>query len=188
MSGVHLALVILMALGWASLSPSQTRENDRLQPLLFLEGTWHGEGKGPYGPYEFETRVERRGCWLLLVSDVFPPKSDKLLFVSTQVYGYDDKGLVLQLFDTAGSFEFRGAAREGGASFEWKDAERYKRIDLRLQDGKIHSRYEALEPALFKDPVSFEGVWLPGKRRRAKTNSWSALSRTKGTTLPLDHR
>lgn len=38
--------------------------------------------------------VERRGRWLLLTSDVFPLRSDKLLFVSTQVYGYDEYQVV----------------------------------------------------------------------------------------------
>jgi hypothetical protein len=167
--------VCLLAIGLFVLMPtaaqvafSQDKKPDPLQPLLFLDGTWHGEGKGPCGAYEFETKVERRGRWLLLTSDVFVSKSDKLMFVSTQVYGYDDKGLVLQLFDTAGAFQFRGEAKDKTAHFEWKDGERYKRIDMRIQDGKIHSRYDALEPALFKDPVSFEGVWLPGERPKKK--------------------
>jgi hypothetical protein len=146
----------------------QEKKPDPLQPVLFLEGAWHGEGKGPYGAYDFETKVERRGRWLLLTSNVFLPKTDKLMFVSTQVYGYDDKGLVLQLFDTAGAFQFRGEAKDKGVCFEWKHGERYKRTEMRLQDGKIHSRYDALEPALFKDPVSFEGVWLPGERPKKK--------------------
>lgn len=141
---------------------------DPLQPLLFLEGAWHGEGKGPYGPYEFETIVERRGRWLLLTSNVYPPKTNTVLFVSTQVYGYDEKGLVLHLFDTAGAFEFRGDAKDKAAHFEWKQGAKWKRVDMKLQDGRIQSRYDALEPAMFKDPVSFEGVWLPGKRPSRK--------------------
>jgi hypothetical protein len=156
----------LLALSVVAPEPIRRQEQkpDPLQPFLFLEGVWHGEGKGPYGPYEFLTRVERRGRWLLLASDVFAPGTDKVMFVSTQVYGYDEGGLVLQLFDTAGAFSFRGEAMENGARFEWKDRDRYKKIDMRVEEGRIRSRYDALEPALFKDPVTFEGVWIRGER------------------------
>lgn len=92
-----------------------------------------------------------------------------ILFVSTQVYGYDDKGLVLQLFDTAGAFTFRGESKNNMAHFEWKVGAPWKRLEVKLQKGKIYSRYDAYEPAMFKDPVSFEGVWLPGKRPPAKS-------------------
>jgi hypothetical protein len=36
----------------ASTAQGQPPKVDPLQPLLFLEGTWHGQGSGPYGPYE----------------------------------------------------------------------------------------------------------------------------------------
>ncbi len=98
----------LLTLAASRPAHGEEKAPDPLQPMLFLEGIWHGEGAGPYGAYDFETRVERRGRWLLLKSNVFFPKSDKLMFVSAQVYGYDEKGLVLDLFDTAGAFRFRG--------------------------------------------------------------------------------
>lgn len=136
-----------------------------LEPLLILEGTWHGEGQGPYGPYEFETRVESRGRWLLLTSNTFQPKTDTVTYVSTQVHGYDDKGLVLQLFDTAGAFEFRGAPKDKGIRFEWKNGANWKRSEFWPEEGgKIHFRYSSMEPALSKDVARFEGVWLRGKR------------------------
>jgi hypothetical protein len=155
-------LCVLLLCGFAA---HGQQAKDRLEPLMFLAGMWHGEGKGPYGPYEFETRVERRGRWLLMTSDVFAPKSDRAMFHSTQIYGYDDSGLVLHLFDTAGSFVFRGEAVEDGARFAWSGGASSKHVEIRKQkDGALWSRYHAVEPSMFKDPVSFEGVWLPGPR------------------------
>lgn len=161
---VLLLFLLITATSLLGQDQGQEAKPDPLRPLLFLEGTWHGEGQGPYGPYEFETIVERRGRWLLLTSDIFVPNTDNLLFVSTQVYGYDDRGLVLQLFDTAGAFEFRGETGESQVRFGWRDGDRYKRLEMHLQDGKIHSQYDAFEPTLFKDPVRFEGAMLPGAR------------------------
>ncbi len=48
------------------------------------------------------------------------------------------------------------ASASAGARFERRDGERYKIIDLRLENAEIHSLYDALEPARFKDPV-YEG-------------------------------
>ncbi|HEY7679689.1 MAG TPA: hypothetical protein VIC04_04160, partial [Terriglobia bacterium] len=156
-------LMVTMALGLGA--QEQQGKKDALEPLIFLAGTWHGEGKGPYGAYEFETHVERRGRWLLLTSNVFVPGTDRLMFVSTQIYGYDNKGLVLHLFDTAGAFLFRGEPTTDGARFAWKGADNWKRLELDLRrDGSVRSRYDAHEPAMFKEPVTFEGIWLPGKR------------------------
>jgi len=160
-------LLLLLTIGSALQGQERERKVNPLDSLLFLEGTWHGEGKGPYGAYEFETKVLRRGRWLLLTSNVFVPKTDQLMFVSTQVYGYDDKGTVLHLFDTAGSFLFRGVASDKMARFEWKDGERYKKLEIKAKDGNLHSRYDAFEPGMFDKPVAFEGVWLPGERPRS---------------------
>jgi len=92
-------------------------------------------------------------------------KTETITYVSTQVYGYDDKGLVLQFFDTAGAFEFRAATKDNGIRFEWKDGENWKRSDYwPEQGGKIHFRYDSMEPTLSKDVAKFEGIWLPGKR------------------------
>ena len=114
---------------------SPVDQKNPLEPLLFLEGDWHGNGQGPYGPYEFNMHVESRGRWMLLTSTVFEPKTDKVSYVSTQVYGYDDKGLVLQLFDTAGAFEFRGTAEDNGLRFEWEGGEDWKRSEYWPEDG-----------------------------------------------------
>lgn len=155
---------------------SQVNEPDFLQPLMFLEGTWHGQGKGPYGPYEFETHLERRGRWLLLTSTVFEPKADTVLYASTQVFGYDDEGLLLQYFDTAGSFKFRGAPYEKGVRFEWKYGTNWKRSDFTLSDvNEIHFHYESMEPTVSKELTTFKGVWLSGKRPTMEAEHQKAI-------------
>jgi hypothetical protein len=34
-----------------------------LAPIAMLEGAWHGDGVGPYGPIEHETQAAWRGRW-----------------------------------------------------------------------------------------------------------------------------
>jgi hypothetical protein len=104
-------------------------ENVRLAPLHFLEGNWQGEGRGPYGPYKLEAHVERRGRWLLMISTIFDAKSKEITYVSTQVYGYDRKGLCLSFFDTAGSFDFRGKETADGLRYDWKEGKNWKRSE-----------------------------------------------------------
>jgi hypothetical protein len=148
-------------------SQMHKKEMTALEPLMFLVGDWHGEGQGPWGPYDFETSVEVKGRWLLLTTTVFEPKTDKISYVSTQVYGYDDKGLVLQLFDTAGSFQFRGKAEGKGLLFEWKTGDDWKRSEFQpIKGGKIHFRYTAMDPNLPETGAKFEGDWLPEKRTK----------------------
>ncbi len=138
---------------------------DPLESVRFLEGDWHGDGQGPYGPYDFETSAEFRGRWLLLTGTSFEPKTDTIVYVSTQVYGYDEKGLVLQLFDTAGAFDFRGAPKDDGLQFDWKDGENWKTSEFWPgRKGEINYRYQSIEPAVAKGLQVFEGVWLPGRR------------------------
>ena len=144
---------------------TQQSQKDPLQPLLVLVGSWHGEGSGPYGPYEYENVIERRGRWIVLRSTIFKPRSDTVFYYSTQVYGYSDKGLTLHLYDTYGVFEFVGDTSNSGVKFQWRGGESWKRTEMRpTADGRIHARYDAYEPSMFKEPVGFEGFWLPGKR------------------------
>jgi hypothetical protein len=140
----------------------------KLAPLAYLDGTWHGDGVGPYGPYEMEAQVERRGRWLLLTSTIFKPKSDEATYVSTQVYGYDESGLVLNFFDTAGSFRFEGkATSDKGLRFDFKDGENWKRSEYGPKTaGKIHYRYESVYPA--QGSEVFEGDWIAGKRSQRR--------------------
>src|SRR5436190_23540661 len=94
-------------------------DKDQLKPLLFLQGDWSGEGIGPYGPYKLEAKVERRGRWLLLTSAIIDAKSNQVTYVSTQVFGYSDRGLLLHFFDTAGSFAFKGKQTGDQLRFDW---------------------------------------------------------------------
>jgi hypothetical protein len=160
-----------------------------LQPVRFLEGSWHSDGEGPYGPYALDATVEIRGRWMLLTYSVSEPRSHDVFYVSTQVYGYDDDGLVLELFDTAGSFTFRGVAVSGepsddndgehGVRFEWTNEDRkpgedfWKRSEFQQRDGTLHFRYDSMEPSRTAEAdnadataelSTFEGIWHPGIR------------------------
>ena len=123
---------------------------------MMLEGRWTGKGKGSYGPFSAEMEVEVRGRWLLMRQKITIPILGITTYVSTQVYGYDDAGLTLDFFDTAGAFKFHGA-REGDqlrfdfrysksqkTSFYWKEGEdlRFDYISVETQDGgkekKVH--------------------------------------------------
>ena len=138
---------------------------DAMKPLLMLKGNWHGTGLGPYGPYDFDHSVEARGRWLLLKSSVFEPNKKTETYISTQVLGYSEKGLTLQFFDTAGSFDFTGMENEGVVRFDWKDGENWKRsVYIAGKGGKIHYKYESMEPATSKELLVFEGDWLTGRR------------------------
>lgn len=135
-------------------------ESAKLTPLMFLKGSWRGDGRGPYGPYKLETRVEQRGRWMLMTSAIIDAKSHEITYVSTQVYGYDSDGLQLQFFDTAGSFEFHGTQTVDGLRFDWKDGENWKRSQNWPEaDGKVRFRYESVYPASGSE--LFEGSWEP---------------------------
>ena len=142
---------------------------DQLQPLMFLEGEWHGKGQGPYGPYEFEAHVTVRGRWLLMTSNYFEPNTNKVTYVSTQVYGYDDTGLVLQLFDTAGAFEFHGVPGVNRVQLDWKDGKDWRRSEYWLEDGgNVGFRYQAMVAADSAELSKFEGTWVRGRRAAIK--------------------
>lgn len=145
-----------------------------LRPVLFLEGSWHSNGEGPYGSYALDANAEIRGRWMLLTYAISEPTTHDVFYVSTQVYGYDDDGLILDLFDTAGSFTFRGAVigdeltnakqsdikqsdteqsdTEHGVRFEWVNEDRkpgrdfWKRSEFQQREGILHFRYDSMEP------------------------------------------
>ena len=144
----------------ASMTQPLEDESAKLTPLMFLKGSWRGDGRGPYGPYKIETRVEQRGRWMLMTSAIIDAKSHEITYVSTQVYGYDSDGLQLQFFDTAGSFEFHGTQTEDGVRFDWRDGENWKRSEYWPEaDGKVVFRYESVYPA--NGTELFEGSWEP---------------------------
>ncbi len=136
-----------------------------LQPIRFIEGSWHGEGVGPYGPYSLDATATVRGRWLLLTYEISEPTSREVFYFSTQVYGYDDDGLVLDLFDTAGSFTFRGhVLDDGGVRFDWREGDAWKRSEFHPRGDSLDFRYDSMEPDVSADPATFEGEWRPGVR------------------------
>jgi hypothetical protein len=138
---------------------------DALQPLRFLTGEWHSDGHGPYGPYALDALAQIRGRWLLLTYEISEPTSHDIFYVSTQVYGHDENGLTLELFDTAGSFTFRGTVLEdGGVRFEWHDGDNWKRSEFRPREADLDFRYESMEPSASDQLSTFEGPWKRGKR------------------------
>lgn len=162
---IRIIILTLTIVGTTHLSTGQSPTNDPLQALSFLEGEWHGEGKSPYGPYEFEVKNERRGRWLLATSNIYLPGADRVSFRATGVVGYDDKGLVSYAFDNAGVTIFRGALEKDGVRFEWKEGDSYRRRTMRrLGDGTILNREESYLPAQAKEPLIFESISKPGKR------------------------
>jgi hypothetical protein len=144
---------------------TDTDDVEGLQTLRFLAGSWHSDGQGPYGPYALDATAEIRGRWLLLTYTISDPTSHDLFYVSTQVYGYDDDGLVLELFDTAGSFTFRGVLLDdGGVRFDWNDGENWKRSEFHPHDQNLDFRYDSMEPDASNKLSTFEGMWHPGAR------------------------
>lgn len=144
---------------------AQSSTNDPLQALSFLEGDWYGEGKSPYGPYEFEAKNERRGRWLLGTSNIYVPGTEQVSFRATGLVGYDEKGLVAYAFENTGVTIFRGVLANDSLYFEWKQGDSYRRRSMRRrQDGTILNREESYLPALSKEPLIFESISKPGKR------------------------
>ncbi len=114
-----------------------------LEPLEMLEGTWSGKGKGSYGPFTVNSEVERRGRWLLMRQVIKVPVVHITTYVSTQVYGFDDEGLTLDFFDTAGAFRFHGARDGNALHFEWRDGEDRKTSRYWEEGKTIRFAYES---------------------------------------------
>lgn len=132
-----------------------------LEPLMMLEGRWAGKGKGSYGPFSCEMDVEVRGRWLLMRQKIMVPIVGITTYVSTQVYGYDDAGVTLDFFDTAGSFKFRGAREGDQLKFHFQDHEAQK-TSIYWKDGSdLRFDYLSVETQEGGEEkkVHFEGVW-----------------------------
>jgi hypothetical protein len=139
---------------------NDTNGVDDLQPLRFLEGVWHSSGTGPYGPYDLDATAQIRGRWLLMTYEISEPNSHDIFYFSTQVYGYDDNGPILELFDTAGSFTFRGTVLDdGGLRFDWRDGDNWKRSEFRPNNANLDFRYDSMEPDVSDELSTFEGTW-----------------------------
>ena len=136
-----------------------------LAPLEMLIGHWTGKGTGSYGPFKLEAHVERRGRWLLMRQEIRIPIVGITTYVSTQVYGFDDKGLTLDYFDTAGAFRFRGARDNDTLQFEWRDGDSRKTSRYWKDGGIIHFSYDS--NAREGDSSDLEHVTFEGTLERA---------------------
>lgn len=132
-----------------------------LEPLMMLEGRWTGKGKGSYGPFSAEMDVEVRGRWLLMRQKIMIPILGITTYVSTQVYGYDDVGLTLDFFDTAGSFKFQGAREGDQLQFHFQDPKAQKTSIYWKQGNELRFDYLSVETQEADDEkkVHFEGLW-----------------------------
>ena len=133
-----------------------------LKPLKMLEGTWSGKGKGSYGPFTARVEVEARSRWLLMRHEIKVPIVGITTYVSTQVYGFDDAGLTLDYFDTAGAFRFHGTRDGDTLHFTWREGSNIKSSSYWKDDDRtIRFKYESsVADGDSKDPkvVTFEGA------------------------------
>ena len=134
-----------------------------LEPLMMLEGRWTGKGKGSYGPFSGEMDVEVRGRWLLMRQKITLPIVAITTYVSTQVYGYDDAGLTLDFFDTAGSFKFHGVREGDQLQFHFRDS-KVQKTSVYWKEGE-ELRYDYVSVETQDDgeekETHFEGRWKP---------------------------
>ncbi len=117
-----------------------------------LIGDWRGNGEGPQGPFDVRATFEERGRWVLLRHEIAPPGSAAPFYVSTQVFGFDDGGLTLDYFDTAGSFHFDGERTDTGLAFAWKAGDQaqagalWKKSSYEFEaDGALRFQYQSCE-------------------------------------------
>lgn len=135
----------------------------KLEPLGMLKGNWSGKGKGTYGPFTAIMKVEERGRWLLMRQEIKIPIVHITTYVSTQIYGYDESGLTLDFFDTAGSFQFHGFRDGNRLTFTWEDGRKAKKsLYWQEDDNSIGFKYSSTEEQNDSEDlkqVIFEGIW-----------------------------
>jgi hypothetical protein len=142
-----------------------------LEPLMILKGNWLGTGQSPQGPYELDAIVEERGRWLLLRHAIKRPDTREVMYVSTQIYGFENDKLTLDYFDTAGSFKFSGNRTKDHIAFDWMSGDLWKKSEYwKEEDKSLRFKYQSMEP----DPKSkeltllvFEGTWTPADKAAA---------------------
>jgi ketosteroid isomerase-like protein len=130
----------LFLLSVSSVSGVGAQDGDPLARLLFLAGSWHGEGDGSYGPYTFDVEIERRGNWLIARNNVMPEGDPNARFIVTTLYGFDDRGkLVNHSFDNRGVLVAKGRFEIGGVSFSSKGGGVRQKTTIKLAaDGSVH--------------------------------------------------
>ena len=129
------AAVLLVTAGTAG-----AQQPDRLEPLRFLVGEWHGEGSGSYGPYRYHIRYEERGGWIHAWNDIVLPGDKESMVKTAAVLGVDAEGrIVNHLFEPSGPVVMVGRVEDDGITFEWResaDSWRTARIE-RTADGGL---------------------------------------------------
>lgn len=134
---------------------------EQLDPLRMLVGNWKGQGTGKFGPFEVAAEFEERGRWILLRHAIFPAGDTQPFYVSTQVYGFDDRGLRLDYFDTAGSFRFQGSRDGDHLSFSWRNAKQWKESEYWAEsNGAVRFSYRSMDSDGGDEPelTEFEGT------------------------------
>lgn len=132
-------LAVAFSLAWTD-GATAAQQPDRLEPLRFLLGEWHGEGQGSYGPYRYHLRYMERGGWIHSWNDITPQGATEPLLKASGVLGVDAEGAIVHhVFDSAGHVVMSGRVEGDGLTFESRenaDSWRTARIE-RTGDGGL---------------------------------------------------
>ena len=155
-------LFAVAALAWTA-GPAVAQQPDRLEPLRFLLGEWHGEGHGSYGPYRYHIRYVERGGWIHSWNDITPQGATEPLLKASGVLGVDAEGAIVHhVFDSAGHVVMSGRVEGDGLTFEVResaDSWRTARIE-RTGDGGLRFSGDVAIPGA--GVQHFESVARPG--------------------------
>ncbi|HEY7471074.1 MAG TPA: hypothetical protein VIE68_01880 [Gemmatimonadota bacterium] len=140
MKHVWEAILLAAAALTATAGAAGAQQPDRLAPLRFLLGEWHGEGQGSYGPYRYHVRYVERGGWIHSWNDIVPQGATEPLLKASAVLGVDAEGAIVNhVFDSSGHLVMSGRVEGDGLTFEWResaDSWRTARIE-RTNDGGL---------------------------------------------------
>ena len=157
------AIVYAAALLAVTAGPAVAQQSDRLEPLRFLLGEWHGEGQGSYGPYRYHIRYVERGGWIHSWNDIVPQGAIEPLLKASAVLGVDAEGVIVShVFDSAGHVVMSGRVEGDGLTFESResaDSWRTARIE-RTDDGGLRFTGDVAIPGA--GVQHFESVARPG--------------------------
>jgi len=157
------AIVYAAAVLAATAGTAGAQESERLEPLRFLLGDWHGEGQGSYGPYRYHIRYVERGGWIHSWNDITPQGATEPLLKASGVLGVDAEGAIVHhVFDSSGHVEMSGRVEGNGLTFESRESAaswRTARIE-RTGDGGLRFTGDVAIPGA--GVQHFESVARPG--------------------------